>query len=63
MPNRNSQVEMQQSFLLKQSPLMTRELRARMDQLGIDILMRQRIDPLLTAELLEDIAVELRRRA
>ena len=42
---------------------MTRELRARMDQLGIDILMRQRIDPLLTAELLEDIAVELRRRA
>ena len=63
MPNRNSQVEMQQSFLLKQSPLMTRELRARMDQLGIDILMRQRIDPLLTAELLEDIAIELRRRA
>ena len=49
--------------MLGRTMLATRELRGRMQQLGIDVLMRRRIDPLLAAELLEDIATELRRQS
>ncbi|MEM6498153.1 MAG: hypothetical protein AAF709_15705 [Pseudomonadota bacterium] len=63
MPKRKLRIATQRYFLLGQSPLARRELRLRMEQLGLDVLMRQRIDPLLAAELLEDIAGELRRQA
>ncbi|MEM9357783.1 MAG: hypothetical protein AAGB04_16380 [Pseudomonadota bacterium] len=63
MPKRKLRIATQRYFLLGQSPLARRELRLRMEQLGLDVFMRQRIDPLLAAELLEDIAGELRRQA
>lgn len=63
MPNRKLRVGTQHYYLLGQSPSTSRELKSRMQQLGIDVIMRQRIDPLLAAELLEDIAIELRRKA
>ena len=63
MPNRKLRIGTQQFYLLGQSPLTPRELKHRMQHLGMDVMLRQRLDPLLAAELLEDIAIELRRKA